>query len=571
MSIRLPGSAFAPLLLALACATPIKVERYQAFAAGPAKADTADDLPACEVSLELKHTGEKSDQPFIASEKACIKRAGSPMALPGQIRLLMVDWFYIKRVCENETAKAHEDGTAECIWNRNFRDEWPFDFTITSAKQPLSRYLQLVRVYRNGSLIYSWDGTSDPKPSEDSEEQRTLSIPGRRLTARLMPHLADFDLRVVPVDVTVDDAVRSAQTVNYTDPLKRQLTLAFGSVRDGLLAEPAVKARWTCFQAQMQQLAHLASTLPGRATEIASPVAPPDGCALPKLTTTGGQTLSDLYDQLKLRSIDSADELDRKVEEAVGTTARKIGVDGSRLLDEFKQRPEIRELGSRGATLLKDADDLFLGVTQLADQTLALHAELKKSAIRIGSDRKEQAKLFQATHEALAEKELFESRAANPTPFVGELSLDMRYDDRFQYYVLAPWNGVPVRTSGSNPGASSLGWENAIPIVDALGARYQWAASRFADVRLAVGGMLISDELKPLDPAGAPMMNAENKKVFNWAVQGNLNIGGLRVGVAYVTSNQDNLIRSNSDRWRVLVGADLLKLLTGTNIEAFAF
>jgi hypothetical protein len=145
----------------------------------------------------------------------------------------------------------------------------------------------------------------------------------------------------------------------------------------------------------------------------------------------------------------------------------------------------------------------------------------------------------------------------------GERGLGMRYSDRWQFFAFAPWTAFPVSFKG-DPDFTAA---NLIPIVDVLGWRYQFASSRMADIRAGIGGTALSftAEEKGTDESGATVK--KDVQHLRAAPEVNLGIGNVKVGLSYLFV--DHL--DKEQRWRVLVGADLYKLISGNNIEAGTF
>lgn len=97
-------------------------------------------------------------------------------------------------------------------------------------------------------------------------------------------------------------------------------------------------------------------------------------------------------------------------------------------------------------------------------------------------------------------------------------------------------------------------------MIDLLGFRVQFGRSRFADFRMALGGSGFEDKEKA---------SAEDatRRVFNWAAHASVGFGTVKLGLGMVFNNRSSFDGDPARRLRVIVGADLLKLITGRNIE----
>jgi len=106
-----------------------------------------------------------------------------------------------------------------CTWSKLYRDNHPLTFQLRTAQLGLGRYLQAVRAYRNGQLVYLWKSTDDG--------ERELTIPASALTARLQPHLAPLDLRLLPVGVEVSVSVLNEIVAKESSGLQQRFHAGF--------------------------------------------------------------------------------------------------------------------------------------------------------------------------------------------------------------------------------------------------------------------------------------------------------------------------------------------------------
>ncbi|MDI1430683.1 hypothetical protein [Polyangium sorediatum] len=156
---------------------------------------------------------------------------------------------------------------------------------------------------------------------------------------------------------------------------------------------------------------------------------------------------------------------------------------------------------------------------------------------------------------------LFPQRAANPLPDAGESQLKMSYYDPFQVYAFGAWNGVPFPIKDDTV-SSEIKLDNAIPIIDVVGLRFQWRCSgfwnRFADARIGLGFLGLRDTVKNAD-------GIQQYTPFHFGAQLSVAIANLRVGAGYMLHepwDERNL--------RLIVGLDLAQLVTGKSLEAFS-
>jgi hypothetical protein len=95
-----------------------------------------------------------------------------------------------------------------------------------------------------------------------------------------------------------------------------------------------------------------------------------------------------------------------------------------------------------------------------------------------------------------------------------------------------------------------------VPVLDAVGGRWQWGTSRFNDVRFGFGALY--SVLKG------------NDGVDHWNLGGeaNLSVATFHLGLAYTPFRRASFgDLGNQDRFRMLIGADLYKLIAGGNLE----
>jgi len=484
-------------------------------------------------------------------------------------------------------------GVSTCQWNGRFHSSRPFTFTLVAAKDAkVGDFVELVRIYRNGDLMAAWNRTSDQKnPGE-------VALGGNALrsgfwAATLPPHLAALDFRVVPRGTEIGDAV-DLTVRNDHDLFRRRVTQA---LLDGALPEgsPARESLDCLKDAVVRAHEEIKKTIRGEG-------------GLPQLKTTcemslglvHGTPLSDKYADVKNHTRDKLIELkndaEAELEKAQKTLESKLPEAAKKALKEgadkllaaakaevrekvkaelakepktelvdFLERerkalglnPEINDLNTLYVTfglLKKDVDSQVTFGLRAVDEARALALELYDEARRVGTDTERQAQLFNAVAESLrSQGDVFEARRDNPVLLVGEQAMPMEYSDHWQGFMLAPWNGVPIRPKQAEADISAA---IAIPLIDFFGVRLQWGKSRFAEARAAIGGGYTA----------TTRVNADGTETTKSAFLPNVSLGfgTFKLGLGVVTVKTGPKF---NDQIRIIIGADLMKLLTGSNVE----
>src|SRR5688500_4267413 len=170
----------------------------------------------CDVWMEMraKHHGTEI---FAVEDAAptqrgvCLKKTGQPLRVPDEVFLWSKDIAHfqnrkvVKSVCAEGTLSSDSSGAGTCRWRSLFRTTYPFEIQFltrkaqaTKARLPLSDFIGLVRVYRNGDTLFAWNGTG---------KQGELLIPACTLSDSALPFDAPLDLQIVPAGVSVDHKV----------------------------------------------------------------------------------------------------------------------------------------------------------------------------------------------------------------------------------------------------------------------------------------------------------------------------------------------------------------------------
>ncbi len=652
-------------------------EVYTARRAGP---EAASPLPKdCEVSLQVENSTESGLATF--SEQTCIKTLGQPLALPSTLTLWLDTTEVPAAICREGTFVLEHDRptvddddggaphVAHCEWNGVFRESHPLTFRLRSLAavgpdttsgapslaQPLDRYIQGVRVLRNGSLVWTWL-PGDARSGNGTE----IVIPGPSLTQEGLPEGADLALRIFPVGVEIDQAVLSAKVSARPRVWEQQLQLAGQTLLTSpSLAQGTLGAKVGCLRYRAAMVQFYASQIVGSPTlqpknpgACTAPTVPPPSLA--------GNSLVARYDGLKRRSISTLSDLQDGFVKDVEGYADSLGDSEQEYLDTFKvelaaywsgtaapnltwwkdldvakandkafekfkksfetdpdfgnksrtsYRSLLNDSAARQAILdnhperiwpvdpatkptipgadpaypppsadeqqwlrlratytdvdfvAKSADQIVQQGLQAVDDTIALQADLREDAARIAGDTNEQAGLFLNLASSIQGTSPFESMVPNPEPVAGEQALPMHYSDPHQLFWLAPWTGFPIGIQGQGADFSAA---NLIPIVDVLGYRYQWSSGRLADLRVAAGLTALTFTT-PVAVTGETQ--EQNKQLIRFAPEVNVSVSNFKVGAAYAVGTPRAGL-GDEERFRVLVGADLYKLLSGNSLEA---
>ena len=280
--------------------------------------------------------------------------------------------------------------------------------------------------------------------------------------------------------VSAVQVCRSACVVDYRERAKEHSK----AIADAALGavDPQFKQELECAHQRILRLKAQAESVAHRDVKVPDldPV-----CTTDVDLPAGSPSLEELYSSQK------SVVKDKLVEE----TAEKLQQLGLVRDALPKVRQDVEKALGAGATQLAAVDRELDAVAKSCDDTLSLAQHLRSSALDVARNRETQARVYEATVSALSrEASVFEQYADNPPPLPDERSLEMQHSQRSQWFALAPWNGVPLSlASGGTKGELQLA--NAIPIIDAIGFRFQWARSRFADFRVALGGMYFRDQV----------------------------------------------------------------------------
>jgi hypothetical protein len=569
-------------------------------------------LPACEVWMRVSYSragaGRVRPHYEIASPDTCIKRKGEGFEFPGSITLVYdprngaLGWDAWREMgyCDDDgrdvwvgndgpsedvgvpalTSSATKDTKQDhsdlevCTWNRAFRDSYPLDFELwTEDRKPLRERLELLQVFRNGELAFKW-------ASSESALDR-LFIDGERLSARGMPHLSDFDLRVFAAGARIDEGVLKQEVSERADAFHRRLSRAASAVYEAKLWNDAsLKSRIAPVRDVVDRVQREIAAITGEAPPA------PIGDGAPVEAPAVDESLLARYRALAGKAADvakaEADAIVAEVSKKLGKRPEELRAALEKvrreLLDEYRsncQAPAadgaIAALCSAYANFAELERDLA-ALDRVVDATLAaidetrlLAGSLRKDVMELGKQSQLQAELYNQTVASLAkEGGFFDPYIANPAAIGGEAILPMRYSDSTQVFVLSPWTGIPFRPSDGFRTEPSATY--AIPILDLVGLRVQWGRGRLSDVRLGTGLLYFEDaDTVAAEGDEAGIERASEPRL---ALQLNAALGVFRAGAAFVPAAETSGERNS--KWRLLIGLDLYKLLTGTDLQVAA-
>jgi hypothetical protein len=532
----------------------------------------------------------------------CIKRPDQALALPASMLIAAAkDGPDLQRFCRDDEQGTEEklqltsptggSSTAEityCTWNGVFHSSRPFTITLaTAADRNVGDFVELVRVYRNADLMAAWNRASDQHTGQP------VVIPGNSLVSGAFaathpPHLSAMDIRVIPRGDAVTQGV-DTDVRNDKQRLERLISDAFGAAFD--VEFPLGSAERESIECLHEGIEHASQTILHQVSSTVV-VTPPHVKDCHPLINAGADTpLSDSYKKLKHQS---AAEIDQLKTEALNQIAKyrdefikaipknqgpalvdllkkNLSAENAKLVDDCALEIEksgsdakcFRDIEAKPGFPKKNLDDFLRAVRSLdlqiaatlrnVDEAVALAGRIADKAKTLAGDPQKQAEVFNAFAQNLAEHgDAFEARKDNPPLLSGEQKIDMAYADKWQGFFLAPWNGVPMQVN--NKMSAEFSAATAVPLVDALGFRYQWGKTRFADARFAVGFGYVEAQLASGDKKqAAALPNAS------------VGVGNLKVGFGVVTGEGMGTMK---ERMRLVVGADLYKLITGDNVEA---
>lgn len=554
---------------------------------------------ACDVRMRVGHTDgegtfEATDSDGYAG--VCIKHPGEEFGIPLKIQMRSNNldryltgsgWLVFREnwtpVCVEGTEEPEGKSIRTCQWNFAYRAKFPMDITIqTGNPHGLAEFLSAILVYENGKLVTAWDRTSLGS---------SFTISHEALDGGNLPFDAPLDVHFIPAGVQVDTAQLKSELGSWrVNQLERVGGAALQTLKEGVVAnDPLLASAFQCFEDQTRILrGQLAKLFNGTPEPV---VALGPACARPQVATD--QSLVGEYEKLKNQGVEAVNTGEKVLEawlvareteisKAIGvsnSTLRaaaepaKAGLEatiaqlrGEESTAKAADRPEIvrkildaelalRELDAKVKQALTVADDFQRTVAE----GRALYGRIIANAKDIGESKARQARLF--GHFVGRLDDPFVPREANPIPVDHAEAMRLVYREHFQTFGFAPWTGVPIRISGPDMGAS-LQAANLVPILDILGFRWQWGSSRFSEFRLVPFGWIFFPDKRAEQPSGQGQPETTTD-VFSTGPQFNVSFANFRVGALVVIGQE----RQPADRFRLLLGADLYKLISGQNAE----
>ncbi len=521
------------------------------------------------------------------TDGVCVKVPDRALEIPERITIAAESLDEFGYVCEDAPEKIGDTTRQSCVWNHVVRNAYPLTFTLVAENGKVSDYVALARVYRNGALLSRYNAASalkEPRVLEFSGE--ALAVSSSPFAAR-PPHLARMDLRVVPAGVAFDPALLDEELVSYEGRTRQRLS-DLGNAVIGTL-DPELGKNVAC---AMERLRSIESQIKGFVK--ATPKLPVTSCADGDVAAPSPPVaaFAPRFDAIKLATREKLAEVDKQVEGELTRGRRWVEGALSKVRTDAKLPEAIAKLTTRlpeleqkliGATAEKRADALqeldkvkgeldraraalarldaaLDDAAKLMTDTESLARELHSTVRRTLTDKAAQVRAYDASVASLEKSgSLFEAYTDNPDVLAGEQRLAMRHGDTFQTFAFAPWNGAVFRVVGEL--GTELNADNLIPIVDVLGIRVQWSDSRFSEFRAALGALYFRDKRTT---------NGVPEEKFTPAFQANVSLGTVKVGAAIAPWNPQHGNDTKGEKvLRILIGADLLKAISGTNVEAF--
>ncbi len=562
-----------------------------------------------------------TDETLIASEPLCIKR-DQDFGLPQDISLrrylpTKTSPAIDKRLCSAKSERVtlpDEDGKGffqTCRWNRRYLHALPFDVVLTTQKrseQPdqvttrLADHLTAFRIFLNGSAAYQWNGRAPAAKSA-----HTVIVHGSELKFDLIPFDAPFDIRALPATEALP-ADYFAEYVRNTGDAQKAVIERLKKATVAAFPDEATHVK--CLRQQLDLLNAQAGRIAGQ--DVTLPTVP-DECG--DLVSKEDETLRELWDEVKAKGASHARDAAAKLDTRAQSALNRVNVDATEVAEHFKtwatgssEQIAVLELvephwkdgmskadfrtavanalsgdeetralrvidgqldwpwlrfrlgAGRIEAIVRQVDALVSQTIAIADSSRAFVKNLKDTTTELVGSTDRQSEAFARLAESLADTSVFEQYTKNPAPIPGESVLEMTYRDWFQTYYLHVWHALPIKVKPRG-NAIDLNIDSLVPFLDLIGKRYQFGRSRFAEIRGAIGFGYIRDEVA-LDAGGR-----EEQPLG--VAQVNLTAGPLQfgVGVAVIASGAVRF-PVFADRVRLLLGADLVQLLSGRFVSA---
>lgn len=564
---------------------------------------------------------------YVVSEPICVKREGKEPEIQSTIRLNLVGGAYNHfRMCEEDSDSpdtAIKGAKESCTWNHYFRHAYPSSFVFYTVNgNTLSEHLRFIRVFRNGELVYKWSASPDLTENSMSGKY-VLHVPGKQLKGTFMPNLGDIDIRLVGTTTLTDEALFDQEVLKTKDKQKELFVKALNAAIGSKAFEDAH------IQSFVDKLKNEAESVQCHANAIVkwdtSTLCPNSPSGQNANEAAARAKLEDLYKEMKTRTGKDLSALQKEAERAVETRLGEIGVDGKKALEIFKKEVRaywdgnksglqegwaeyLRRVEKKGKlselakaigaeevnrietippyiqddpqkltrfldwirlrsesehlnVLLAHGDAMMNSALGMVDEAGNLVQKLRADLGKLSKSDKAQAELFQDIFHAVEGPDPFVPYAPNPLPLAGEKVLSMAYSDKTQWYALSPWYGLPIKVAGELEANINLG--TFIPILDLLGLRYQFSRNRFGDFRVALGVAQAFEDVKKKNEAGEEVSVQE----YRFIPELSLSVGNFRIGGGYAFG--EGYKEHGWEHCRLFFGADLVKLVTGRNLEVW--
>lgn len=557
-------------VLATAGCTPTYSGYTASSAAIQALSQKPDGAPheECELRLYIEHTNSDGVLGMSAVEVSgtnwtsgvCVKHAGAPLQIPSRIIMAAKDMTDFDPICDGDQFDLPGGGRKGCVWNHTFRNRYPFSFTFIANEGKITDYVSLVRAYRNGSLIARYNSASQ------LTDERVLTFTASEIKVpssvlvTYPPHLAAFDLRVLPAGAVLDESMLNETVVDYAARAKQRGSALLDAATQA--ADPALKPELACASARLGRLKAQAESIVDKS--VAVPDLDPACAEKPDVTLPPGQlSIKDIYESKK-------SDVKQKLNQLTTDQLTQLQLIKDALP---KVRAAVADKLKNEAKALAALDKEIEAVAQTCDDTLAVAQRLRSTAQDVIRNKETQARIYESSVAALEQQGgVFEQYKDNPAPAPDERQLQMSHGQRFQGFMFSPWNGLPMSLAPGNS-VGDLQLASAIPILDVAGFRLQWGKSRFADLRAGIGCLYFSDEApvtnKTTDAMGVVTEEKTTEKRFHGGVQANVGIANFKFGMAWVPgTSQLGGHGFVENELRLLIGSDLFKLILGNNVEA---
>jgi hypothetical protein len=160
---------------------------------------------------------------------------------------------------------------------------------------------------------------------------------------------------------------------------------------------------------------------------------------------------------------------------------------------------------------------------------------------------------------------LYSARTPNPEAASPEAQLRMTFHRPLQHYYVLAWNGIPFPIAQDAHIEVEPRAENLIPIIDALGLLWQTRNGFVKTIGIGTGVIGTREQVETTPTRMA------HTSAFHLGLQANVSLNFLRLGLAYMIKEADDCERrcfTDSKNFRLLLGADIIRLITGKDAAA---